>query len=72
MFWSGHRQRDGVVIGQSDQAAKTVKHTPCSPVDINATISQVCNFPLDDKLLSPSGRPFRIANQGVPPMELLS
>ena len=72
MMLAGAGIRGGQVIGKTDEIGKSVEDESCYPADINATIAYACGLPLDKDVISPSGRPFRIANDGAPLMSLFS
>jgi hypothetical protein len=43
-----------------------------SPQDLNATIAYALGLPVDQVVVSPSGRPFTIADKGKPITSLFS
>ncbi|MCP4850100.1 MAG: hypothetical protein GY899_19345 [Verrucomicrobiaceae bacterium] len=45
---------------------------PITIADFNATVDYGFGMPLDQRLFSPSARPFTVANKGNPVMELFS
>lgn len=64
--------RGGQVVGRTDEDGEAVLDGHCYPADFNATIAAACGLPLDEEFTSPSGRPFRIAHDGVPVRSVLS
>jgi len=58
--------KGGQVIGSTDKIGKSVEEEHCYPQDLNATIAYGCGLPIDKEVFSPSGRPFKIAHEGVP------
>lgn len=56
----------GIVFGKSDEAAHSVEEDPVSVEDLNATIAKAVGIDWEDEIYSPSGRPFDIANGGIP------
>lgn len=58
--------KGGQVVGSTDDIGKTVEDGHCYPQDLNATIAYGCGLPVEKEVLSPSGRPFKIANDGTP------
>lgn len=63
--------KGGIVHGGSDAKGMKATHDVVSPSDLNATIAAAANLPLTDILVSPDGRPFKIADKGVPVKQLL-
>ena len=43
-----------------------------SPMDFNATIAAAANLPYEQILVSPQGRPFKLADKGEPVKALLA
>jgi hypothetical protein len=58
--------RGGQIIGKTDELGKSVEEEHCYPKDLNATIAHACGLPIDQEVFSPSRRPFKVANDGVP------
>jgi hypothetical protein len=58
--------RGGQVVGSTDEDGRSVVDGHCYPADFNATIAYGCGLPIEKEFRSPSGRPFRIAHDGVP------
>jgi hypothetical protein len=58
--------RGGVKYGETDAAGKKVKEGLVSVQDFNATIALALNLPYDTVIMSPSKRPFKIADKGKP------
>ncbi len=62
--------KGGVKWGESDATGNKVKDKLVSVQDFNATIAHALGLPHDLVLMSPSKRPFKIADKGVPVKEL--
>jgi uncharacterized protein (DUF1501 family) len=58
--------KGGVKYGTTDPAGKKVKDNLVSVQDFNATIAHALSLPYDTVVLSPSKRPFKIADKGKP------
>lgn len=58
--------RGGQYYGKSDAAGHGVEENGVSPADFNATIAAALQLPLDKIVHSPTGRPFKVANEGKP------
>lgn len=56
----------GQAYGKTDKDATNVLEGGCSITDFNATMAYALGLPIDKILMSPSGRPFRIADKGKP------
>ncbi len=64
--------KSGQFYGKSDAAGHSVSEDGVAPADFNATISAALGLPLDKIAFSPTGRPFKVAHDGVPIAKLLS
>jgi hypothetical protein len=64
--------KGGQVYGASDKNAASVARDHVAVQDFNATIATALGLPIDKEFISPSGRPFRIADHGKPVKALLS
>jgi hypothetical protein len=49
-----------------------VKDKPVSVQDFNATIAQALGLPWQTVVMSPSARPFKIADKGTPVMDVFA
>lgn len=58
--------RGGQFYGKSDAAGHSVEMDGVSPADLNATIATALGLPLNTIATSPTGRPFKVANEGKP------
>ena len=58
--------KGGVKHGLTDASGDKVKDGIVSVQDFNATIAHALGLPFDTVLMSPSKRPFKIADKGVP------
>ena len=63
---AGGGVRGGQVYGASDSEAAGVQDDPVSVADFNATIAFALGLPLKQAVVSPSGRPFKVAHDGEP------
>ena len=64
--------RGGRTYGSTDDEGREVRDNPVSIQDFNATIAAALGLPLDKQVMSPSGRPFLVADKGQPIDELLA
>lgn len=64
--------RGGQAYGVTDDKGMRVKENPVSPQDFNATIAAAANLPVEEIVISPEGRPFKIADKGKPVQQLLA
>jgi hypothetical protein len=64
--------KGGQFYGTSDAAAFSVDKDGVSPADLNATIAKALGLSLEEIVISPTGRPFKVANDGKPIAALLS
>ena len=62
----------GQVYGKTDDRGIAVAEDMVSPADFNATIGAALGLPLEKRIFAPNGRPFFVANQGKPIMQLFS
>ena len=64
--------KGGQLYGKSDAAGHGVDKDAVSPENFNATIATALGLPLDSIVHSPTGRPFKVANDGVAVKDLLA
>jgi len=64
--------KGGQVYGKSDDKGMKAIENIISPADFNATIAVAAGLPINHVLLSPEGRPFKLADKGVPVSALLA
>jgi len=69
---AGAGVRGGQFYGASDAAGFGVDKDGVSPADFNATIAKLLGLSLEEIVLSPTGRPFKVANEGKPISAILS
>jgi len=62
----------GFVYGATSPDGTELEEKPVPVTDFNATLGWALGLPLEQEQFSPSGRPFRIADQGRPIMELFA
>jgi hypothetical protein len=65
-MFAGAGIKGGTVHGRSDELGKRVAENPTKPEDLNATIAYMLGMATQDIHYSPSGRPFKVAHEGVP------
>ena len=58
--------KGGVKYGATDASGSKVKDNLVSVQDFNATIAHALSLPYDTVVMSPTKRPFKIADKGVP------
>jgi uncharacterized protein (DUF1501 family) len=63
---AGGGVRGGQRYGSTDDEGREVVSDPVSIQDFNATIAHAAGLPLDYVVTSPTGRPFKVADKGVP------
>jgi hypothetical protein len=72
-WWlAGGGFKGGTVYGASDAAGERVAEKPVNMQDFNATIALALGIDLKQTEISPSGRPFTVANDGKPIRELFA
>jgi uncharacterized protein (DUF1501 family) len=64
--------RGGQTYGKSDEKGMKAVENVVSPSDFNATIAAAAGLPIDEIVISPEGRPFKIADKGKPVQALLA
>jgi hypothetical protein len=64
--------KGGVRHGRTDERGDEVVEGKVTVPDFNATIAMALGLPLEQKLISPSGRPFTVADKGQPVRELFA
>ncbi|MCB1092279.1 MAG: DUF1501 domain-containing protein, partial [Verrucomicrobiae bacterium] len=64
--------KGGTVYGKTDETGENVVENPVGPAEINATIGYALGLPLNQVLYSPSKRPFTVAQNGKPIVELFA
>ncbi|MES2477026.1 MAG: DUF1501 domain-containing protein [Verrucomicrobiota bacterium] len=63
---AGGGVKGGIKYGESDASADKVKEGVVSVPDFNATIAYALGLPYETVIMSPSKRPFKIADKGMP------
>lgn len=72
-WWlAGGGMKRGYVYGKSDAAGERVADSPVNMPDVNATIAQALGLDLAHVEHSPSGRPFTVADKGIPLADLFA
>jgi hypothetical protein len=72
-WWlAGGGIKGGYVHGCSDEKGERVADKPVNMEDFNATVAHALGIDLAAKEFSPSGRPFMIAHDGKPVLELFA
>jgi uncharacterized protein (DUF1501 family) len=64
--------KGGQVYGKSDDKGMRAIDNIVSPADFNATIAAAAGLPVEEIVISPEGRPFKIADKGTPVKQLLA
>ena len=64
--------KGGLKYGKTDKEGREVVEDMVPVPDFNATIAQAMGLPLDKKTMSPSMRPFTVADKGKPIMDLFA
>lgn len=62
----------GQRFGRTDAEGREVVENEVSIQDFNATIAAALGLGVDDVVVSPTGRPFMVADKGTPILEILS
>ena len=62
--------KGGRFFGTSDKDGHSPEEDPVAVADFNATIAHAMGLPLAQEITSPSGRPFKVAHDGVPLVNL--
>ena len=63
---AGGGAKRGYVHGASDAAGGHVERDPVTVGDLHATVAHACGLPIEEAVMSPSGRPFNVGNKGKP------
>ncbi|MBB5353567.1 hypothetical protein HNR46_003828 [Haloferula luteola] len=69
---AGGGVKGGMRYGETDSKGAKVRSQPVEVQDFNATIAHALGIPHEQVVMSPSRRPFRIADQGQPVMEVFA
>ena len=64
MFGGG--VKGGYVYGSTNKTAEEVENDEITIPDFNATIAAAAGLPLEEVVLAPNGRPFKVADKGKP------
>jgi uncharacterized protein (DUF1501 family) len=64
--------KGGYKHGETDAKGERVKEKPVTVQDFNATIAAALGLPHELVVMSPSGRPFKFADKGVPVAEVFA
>jgi len=64
--------KGGQAYGKSDEKGMKSVENIVSPSDFNATIAAAAGLPVDQIVISPEGRPFKVADKGKPVQALLA
>jgi len=56
--------KGGYIAGETNKTASKVTKDPYTISDINATIAHLLGIKTEEEKISPSGRPFKVANKG--------
>lgn len=69
---AGGGVKGGMKYGESDASAERVRDKMVTVQDFNATIAHALGLPHDLVIMSPTQRPFKIADKGVPVAEIFA
>ena len=64
--------KGGYIAGETNKTASKVTKDPYTISDINATIAHLLGIKTDEEKISPTGRPFKVANKGSVIKDILS
>jgi Protein of unknown function (DUF1501) len=64
--------KGGMKYGETDASGNKVRKNPVTVQDFNATIAHAVGLPHDLVVMSPSKRPFKIADKGAPILDLFA
>lgn len=64
--------KGGYRYGKTDKEGREVIENMVTVPDFNATIAMAMGLPIEEEAISPSGRPFKIADHGSPIRELFA
>lgn len=70
-MWGGG-VKGGFVYGETNETAEEVATDKITIPDFNATIGHALGLPLDEVVMSPSNRPFHVADKGKPVMSVFA
>ena len=70
--FAGGGVKGGFVYGSTDKDGRRVVDRQVSPQDFQATIGHAMGLPIDEVVMSPSNRPFTVADKGVPVIEIFA
>jgi hypothetical protein len=70
--FAGGGVKRGFAYGASDKEGRRPADKQCSPQDFLATIGHAMGLPVEEVVMSPSNRPFTVADKGVPVVELFA
>jgi len=72
-FLAGAGVKGGTMYGKMDKVGRNPEEGKfVDPAGLNATIGYAMGLPLNDVQYSPSGRPFKVAHDGEPLMDVLA
>ena len=64
--------KGGMSYGETDDTASKVIKDPVTISDINATVAHLAGLDAEKEYLSPTGRPFEVADKGKVITDILS
>ena len=70
-LYAGAGIKGGTTFGKSDDLGKRAVENPVKPEDLNATIAYMMGLEVQNVHYSPSGRPFKVANEGKPIKDIM-
>ena len=69
---AGGGVKGGTVYGKTDENGTKPTENPLKVTDFNATVAYGLGLPLDQRVFSPSARPFTVAHKGTPVTEIFA
>ncbi|ODT99099.1 MAG: hypothetical protein ABS79_04910 [Planctomycetes bacterium SCN 63-9] len=71
VLFAGGKVKGGQIVGASDEIGYAPKDRPVSPQEIAATVYQGLNIDIATELVGPQGRPLRLVDHGIEPVQEL-
>jgi uncharacterized protein (DUF1501 family) len=69
---AGAGAKRGYTYGASDKEGRRPADKQASPQDFLATVGHAMGLPVDEVVMSPSNRPFTVADKGTPLLEVFA
>jgi hypothetical protein len=71
-FFAGAGIKGGYAYGSTDKDGRRVADKQAMPQDFLSTIGHAMGLPVDEVVMSPSGRPFTVGDKGTPIVDLFA